>query len=63
MQHTDEVVSGWLSGSEDSPAGPLFIEGTVATEEALTRASAAANMVTTLGQTTGSCRPSSCACC
>lgn len=38
MQQIDEVVSGWLSGEEglDNPAGPLYIEGTAATEAALT---------------------------
>lgn len=41
MQQTDNIVSGWLGGSEsidgyENPAGPLYIEGTVATEVALT---------------------------
>lgn len=38
MQQIDEVVSGWLSGEEGlaNPAGPLYIEGTAATEAALT---------------------------
>lgn len=68
MQQHDEIVSAWLSGSDshdgaENPAGPLYLEGALATEDALTRASAASNMVTTFGQTTGSCRPSSCACC
>ena len=41
MQHNDDVVSGWLDGSDtvggyDNPAGPLFIQGHAATEAALT---------------------------
>lgn len=68
MQQHDEVVSGWLNGSDnvdgyENPAGPLYIEGATATEHAMTRSSAATNIITTLGGTTASCRPSSCACC
>lgn len=66
MQHED-IVSGWLRGSDsnglENPAGPLYIEGAMATEDALTRASASAAMFTTMGGTTASCRPTSCACC
>lgn len=41
MQQNDEVISGWLEGSDsidglDNPAGPLYIEGQAATEAALT---------------------------
>lgn len=68
MQQNDEIVSGWLDGSDnvdgyDNPAGPLYIEGALATEKAMTRSNAATNIVTTLGGTTASCRPTSCACC
>jgi hypothetical protein len=68
MQQHDEVVSGWLNGSDnvdgcENPAGPLYIEGAMATEQAMTRSSAATNIFTTLGGTTASCRPTSCSCC
>jgi len=41
MQQFDEVVSGWLNGSDsfdgiENPAGPLFIQGEMATETKLT---------------------------
>jgi hypothetical protein len=41
MQLNDDVVMGWLSGSDSvgdlgNPAGPLYIEGLAATEAALT---------------------------
>jgi hypothetical protein len=38
MQQTDDIVEGWLSGSDDhdNPAGPLYIQGEAATEAALT---------------------------
>ena len=41
MQQNDDVVAGWLSGSDsidghENPAGPLYIEGEAATEAALT---------------------------
>jgi hypothetical protein len=41
MQQNDDVVSGWLSGSDsfdglENPAGSLYIEGYAATEAALT---------------------------
>jgi len=42
MQQIDDIVSGWLSGAEggmENPAGPLYIEGTSATEAALTDSS------------------------
>ena len=33
----EDIVSGWLNGSEDmNPAGPLYIEGVASTEAALT---------------------------
>lgn len=65
MQQNDDVVSGWLNGSDsnDNPAGPLYIEGAIATEKAMTEAGARTNVFTTLGGTTASCRPTSCACC
>lgn len=68
MLQNDDVVSGWLSGQDsieghDNPAGPLFIEGSVATEAAMTQVDAAAYIFTTLGGTTASCRPTSCYCC
>jgi hypothetical protein len=65
MQQTDDTVSSWLSGSDgtDNPAGPLYIEGAVETEEALTQSRAGTNIFTTLGGTTASCRPSTCSCC
>jgi hypothetical protein len=41
MQQNDDVVAGWLSGSDsidglENPAGPLYIEGEATTEAALT---------------------------
>jgi hypothetical protein len=41
MQQNDDVVAGWLSGSDsieglENPAGPLYIEGRAAAEAALT---------------------------
>ncbi|WP_091799657.1 DUF6229 family protein [Lysobacter sp. yr284] len=41
MQQNDDVVSGWLNGSDsvdgqDNPAGSLFIEGQAAAEAAMT---------------------------
>ncbi len=44
MDLNDDVVSGWLNGSDDvdgctNPAGSLFIYGAGATESALTSAS------------------------
>ncbi len=44
MQQFDEVVSGWLNGSDsfdgiENPAGPLFIQGEAATEAKLTDSS------------------------
>lgn len=65
MQQTDEVVSGWLSGSDnvlglDNPAGPLYIEGAASFEAALT--GAATNYFTS--KTTVSCgNMGGCACC
>ncbi|MEI2454934.1 MULTISPECIES: DUF6229 family protein [Lysobacter] len=33
----EDIVSGWLNGSEsENPAGPLYVEGVAATEAALT---------------------------
>lgn len=61
MQQHDEVVSGWLNGSNtaeglDNPAGPLFLDNA----EALM---ANVNMRATSG-TTASCRPGGgCHCC
>lgn len=42
MQQLDEVVSGWLNGSDATggianPAGSLFIHGAAAVETALTK--------------------------
>ncbi|MFC5740778.1 DUF6229 family protein [Dyella tabacisoli] len=58
MQQTDDIVSGWLSGSDsidgmENPAGPLYIEGAAATEAALTSSTAGMNMFTSA--TTVSC--------
>lgn len=67
MQQTDDIVSGWLSGSDsidgmENPAGPLYIEGAIATEAALTDSSAGMNMFSSI--TTASCRPGGgCSCC
>ena len=62
MQLNDDIVSGWLSGSDsiggyDNPAGPLFIEGAAATEAAMTADSAGMNMGSTssCSQHTGHC--------
>lgn len=67
MQQHDEVVSGWLNGSDSvdgeyNPAGPLYIEAN--TESALTNANNATGMITS--RTTVSCgpgRPGACNCC
>ncbi len=67
MQLNDEIVSGWLSGSDsiggyDNPAGPLYIEGQAATEAALTSAGPEMNTLTLHGSTTCS-MAKGCACC
>ncbi|WP_257451456.1 DUF6229 family protein [Archangium lipolyticum] len=54
--HVEEILSGWLSGSETSlgmvnPAGPLYVGGS-ATESALTDASDA--LLTGCSSCTGS---------
>lgn len=41
MQQFDDIVSSWLSGSDsvegqENPAGPLYMEGTAATEASMT---------------------------
>lgn len=64
MQQNDDVVSGWLNGSEsfgglDNPAGPLYVDGT--TEKRMTH-QAGAEIMQTLLKTTQSCA-SGCACC
>lgn len=63
MQQHDEVVSGWLNGSDsvdglDNPAGPLYIDNA---DQSV--ANASVRGFTTEGGTTASCRPSSCHCC
>ena len=63
MQQNDDVVSGWLNGSDssggwDNPAGPLYIDNS--TEEKMT--SQAASVIFTTLKTTQSCA-SGCACC
>lgn len=68
MQQNDEVVSGWLSGSDsvdgrDNPAGPLYIHGAIATEDAMTGADASTRVFFTFGGTTASCEPKGCDCC
>jgi hypothetical protein len=50
MQQTDDIVSGWLSGSDsvdgvENPAGSLYIEGAAATEAALTDPGAKKNLL------------------
>lgn len=67
MQQIDDVVAGWLSGSggQDNPAGPLYIQGTEATEAALGDASMAVTLAgcnTLRGGTTCSYN-GGCACC
>lgn len=62
MQQHDEVVSGWLNGSDSvageyNPAGPLYIDNA---DQAM---ASAAIRATGMGGTTATCRPSSCACC
>lgn len=56
MQQNDDVVAGWLSGSDgdDNPAGPLYIEGAASLEAALTNPS----MKETVGMVT--CRGTTC---
>jgi hypothetical protein len=63
MQQNDNVVMGWLTGSEsvsgfDNPAGPLFIDGT--TQKKMTSHVGAAMSLT--HATTQSCA-SGCNCC
>lgn len=63
MQQNDDVVSGWLSGTDsigglDNPAGPLYVDS--ATEKKMT--SQAGPTIQTLLKTTQSCA-SGCACC
>jgi hypothetical protein len=59
MQQNDDVVSGWLSGTDslDNPAGPLYLDS--AAEEKMTSASAA---IFTTQKTSQSCA-SGCICC
>jgi len=63
MQQNDKVVSSWLNGIDcvdgmDNPAGPLFIQGTAATEAAMADPS---NIVSV---STASCLPGGgCHCC
>jgi len=59
----NETVSSWLSHSDngsDNPAGPLFVAGALATEEALTDKNAEMNIIT--AKTTMSCA-NGCICC
>ncbi|MBE1161785.1 DUF6229 family protein [Dyella acidiphila] len=63
MQQHDDVVSGWLDGSDncggqDNPAGPLYLDSSA--EEKMTGQSAAA--IFTTQKTTQSCA-SGCICC
>lgn len=67
MQLNDDIVSGWLSGSDsssgyDNPAGPLYIEGLAVTEAALTSAGPEIITLTLRGSTTCSVA-GGCACC
>lgn len=64
MQQNDDVVSGWLTGSDsfaglNNPAGPLYVDN--ATEQKMT-AQAGPQMIDTMLKTTQSCA-SGCACC
>lgn len=64
MQQNDDVVSGWLNGTDsigglDNPAGPLYVDND--TEKKMTSQASGA-MVQTLLKTTQSCA-SGCACC
>lgn len=59
MQLNDDVVSGWLSGTElNNPAGPLYLDS--AAEEKLTSQAGAA--IFTTQKTSQSCA-SGCICC
>ena len=63
MQQHDDVVSGWLSGSDnfgglDNPAGPLYLDN--ATDEKMTSQVGAA--IFTTQKTSQSCA-SGCICC
>lgn len=69
MQNNDDVVSGWLNGSDsidgqDNPAGSLYIEGQAVAEAALgnTDMRATLGACGTLGKTTCS-YGGGCACC
>lgn len=60
MQQTDDVVLGWLNGSDsfdgmDNPAGPLYIEGAAATEAALTNPEAGSTLLTSVGGSCSTC--------
>ncbi len=64
----DEIVSGWLSGSDsfggyDNPAGPLYIEGLAATEAALTDPNQGMIATATLRGATTCSVGRGCACC
>ena len=64
MQQHDEVVSGWLKGSNaveglENPAGPLYLDNA---DSALMNFSNVGRGET-IGGTTASCRPAGCACC
>lgn len=70
MQLNDDVVSGWLSGSDsidglDNPAGPLYIQGQAAMEAAMTNPGTRATVVGTMslisGTTCSAC--GGCLCC
>lgn len=68
MQLNDEIVSGWLSGLDQSggyenPAGPLFIEGQAATEAALTSPGEGLMLTGTLAGGTTCSLGGGCACC
>lgn len=63
MHHHDDVVSGWLDGSDsfgglDNPAGPLYLDS--GTEKKTTSQAAAA--IFTTQKTTMSCA-NGCICC
>ncbi len=68
MPLNDEIVSGWLSGSDsfggyDNPAGPLYIEGQSATEAALTDPHQINAVTITIRGATSCSFGRGCACC
>lgn len=68
MQQNDDVVSGWLDGSDnvdglDNPAGPLYVEGSQAMESSVGEADVFASLNPRTTATCSSCSFSGGCCC